>query len=106
MGSQEYKYERAKKRAKALRGFYRHIRVFVIINGMLYLIKGGFFNWTLPKDVTLASYYFDWIDIHLIIWIAILLIHAGIVFVWQKRFLNNWEERKIKEFMEKDKKPF
>jgi len=101
--NQQYKYERAKKYAKNQRGFYRHLKIFVIINGLLYLLKGGFFNWTLPKGETMESYYFDWVDLHLTIWTLFLVVHAVVVFVWKPKFLNKWEERKIREFIENDK---
>ncbi len=97
------KYERAKKRAKELGGFYRHLRIFLVINGFFYLAMEGFFDWTLPEDITIESYYFSWFPLNLLIWITILVVHAAIVFVWKPLFFDKWEERKIRELMEKEK---
>ena len=65
----------------------------------------GLFNWTLPENVTLKPYYFDWFPLHLLIWGGIIGFHALIVFIWKPLFLDKWEARKIRELMENDREP-
>jgi hypothetical protein len=39
MNTEENKYQKAKKRVKALRGFYIHLTVYVVVNLMLFSIN-------------------------------------------------------------------
>ena len=47
MNGQEIKYQRAKKRVEALRGFYIHLGVYIVVNLLLFLI-----NISLIKETT------------------------------------------------------
>ncbi|WP_190809148.1 2TM domain-containing protein [Flagellimonas sp. S3867] len=96
------KYERAKKRVKELKGFYNHLKIFIVINGALYLIKSGWLTPWMPEGFPTESYYFDWINGNVIIWGLIVIIHGLILQRHKLPFLKNWEERQIKKFMEED----
>lgn len=78
------KYERARRHVNALKGFYVHLSVYVLVNTMLFLINlkaGGpwWFYWPLLGwGIGLAAN-------------AIKVFGAG----------ENWEERKIREYMNK-----
>lgn len=98
-----YKYEKAKKRVKELKGFYNHLKVFIIINGIFYLLKSGWLTQFMPEGFPTETYYFDWINSNVIIWGIILAVHAVII-SWHKiPFLKNWEERKIQKFMDQER---
>lgn len=96
---EEQKYIRAKKKVKAIKGFYIHLIVYILVNGFLLLTQalseGGwriFWQW--------QSYS------TMIFWGIGLAFHAFNVFGFSFFFGRNWEERKIKEIMDKDKKEF
>jgi len=89
MDEQE-RYQEAKKRVEEIKGFYFHLVTYVIINAVLIIIN------------LLTSPEYLWFIWPIVGWGVGLLIHAFTVFsnLWGK----SWEERKIKEIMEKDKR--
>ncbi len=90
------RYERAKKRVDNERGFYTHLTIYIVINITLLFINTnfesqGFRNW------------FQWhLYITPILWGIGLLFHGLRVFKGNIIYGKKWEERKIKELMEKD----
>lgn len=91
----EERYFAAQKRVKSIKGFYIHFTVYVFVNIVLsiqiYLInKNDFWQW---ESFSTALF-----------WGVGILAHGTSVFGSNLLFGKNWEERKIKEFMEKDKK--
>ncbi|RDY61181.1 2TM domain-containing protein [Flagellimonas nanhaiensis] len=103
MGSDGIKYEKARKRVKELKDFYRHIKVFVIINGLFYLLKSQILNPYIPEEFQFESYYYDWVDINVLIWGIILALHAIYLYRNKLPYLKQWEERQIRKYMERDK---
>lgn len=94
---EEERYIRAKKRVKQIQGFYWHlfwylaVNIFILI--MVYRGSGeNFFNFG-----TFSTAFF---------WGIGLAAHWASVFGRNLIFGKNWEERKIKEFMDKDKMDF
>jgi hypothetical protein len=87
---EQTRYEEAKKRVEAIRGFYLHVVSYLVVNVALVIIN------------LLTSPEYLWFIWPLIGWGVGLVIHALSVFggFWGK----SWEERKIKEIMEKDKR--
>ena len=85
------KYERAKKRVEEIKGFYSHLIAYVAVNIVLVVI-----NLVTSRGVL----WFYW---PLLGWGIGLFFHAMGVFVFSKFPGNQWEERKIKEIMEKMK---
>ncbi|WP_422861476.1 2TM domain-containing protein [Flagellimonas sp. W118] len=96
------KYERAKKRVKELKGFYNHLKIFVIINGIFYLFKSGWLHPFMPEWFPKETYYFDWIHSNFAIWGLIIVIHALILNRNKVPFLKNWEERQIRKYMDEE----
>ena len=94
--------EAAKKRVQELKGYYSHIIIFVIVNGILYLLKTGMLTSLLPEAFPKESYYYDWINSNILIWTLILIVHTLIVFRDKFTFVKKWEERQIKKYMEED----
>ncbi len=79
------------KRVENLKVFYIHITVYVLVNVMLFVIN----------LLTDPGYW--WFLYPLGGWGIGVLIHE-ITTLAQGNFGSEWEERKIKEYMEKDKK--
>ena len=90
-GEQEV-YERAKKRVEELKAFYSHLFVYLAVNAGLFLLN----IITSPRHL-----WFYW---PLIGWGIGLSIHGLSVFGTQRLLGKEWEDRKIREIMEKEKR--
>jgi hypothetical protein len=90
MNTEETKYQKAKERVEAIKGFYIHLTVFVVVNLMLFSI-----NMIVSPD----SLWFIW---PLMGWGIGFVFHALSVFGFLPRFGADWEERKIREIMENE----
>jgi hypothetical protein len=89
VSTQETRYQRAKNRVEALKRFYIHLTVYVLVNLLLATIN----LLTSP-----GSLWFYW---PLMGWGIGFVLHALIVF-WPGRWLGpDWEEKKIAELMER-----
>ena len=85
---EEESYKRAKKRVGELRGFYEHLIAYVVVNIMLVII-----NLVTSPD----TLWFYWVTVF---WGIGVICHAISVY---GKLGKNWEEKKIKEIMEKEK---
>lgn len=91
------RYELAYKRVKRIKGFYVHLMVYIFVNAVIIFSNyygnstEDSFSWSLQ---TFSTAFF---------WGIGLLAHGLSVFGRDLFFGTDWEERKIKEFMEKDK---
>jgi len=88
---EEESYKRAKKRVGELRGFYEHLIAYVVVNIMLVIINLA----TSPDTL-----WFYWVTIF---WGIGVIWHAISVFGKRGKLGKNWEDKKIKEIMEKEK---
>jgi hypothetical protein len=92
------KLEEAKKRVEQIKGFYSHVLVYVVVNIFIILVSmnifDGFGNLRMPSWSYFSTPFF---------WGIGLLFHGLYVFQFKSNFIKNWEERKIREFMEKDR---
>ncbi|MDF0706145.1 2TM domain-containing protein [Flagellimonas okinawensis] len=95
--------ERAEKRVEELKGYYRHILIFVVVNGILLLLKTGVLTALLPEAFPKESYYYDWINTNVLLWVLILLFHTLFVFRNKISFFKKWEERQIQKYMDEDR---
>ena len=92
----EIKYQEALKRVKKIKGFYTHAIVYVFVNIMIVFIN--------VKNLDPGETYFQFKNfMTAFFWGIGLLAHGLSVFVPNWIMGQNWEERKIKEFMEKEK---
>ena len=95
--TEEQKYIRAKKKVKSIKGFYVHLMVYLLVNGFLLLSKvvsdGGW------------EVFWEWQSYNTIIFWGIGLgFHAFGVFGMDIILGKSWEDRKINEIMDKDKR--
>ena len=98
ISKQDRKYKRAKKKVKDEKDFYIHLTVYLTVNLILIIInlgifQSGFTDIKIPKWPMFTTPFF---------WGIGLFFHW--LHVFQKNFktFRDWEEKKIKEFMEKE----
>ncbi len=88
----DQKYVRAKKKMEMLKAFYIHLTVYIFVNMLLLAIN------------LLTNPEIWWFLYPLGGWGVGLFIHGLTTFA--SGFGSDWESRKIKEYMEKDKKKY
>ena len=92
----EIKYQEATKRVKKIKGFYTHLTVYIVVNIMIIIVnvqnldEGESFL----KFKTFSTALF---------WGIGLAAHGLSVFLPSLIMGKDWEEKKIKELMEKEK---
>jgi len=92
----EIRYQEAAKRVKKIKGFYSHLGVYIVVNIMLFLLNTQNFN--------AGEDYLQWKNFTTpFFWGIGLVAHGLSVFLPSMILGNNWEEKKIKELMEKEK---
>ena len=79
-------YIKATKRVKKLKDFYSHILAYIVLTPI----------WIYINYITYWDFKWFWFAV-VAMGISV-IIHAFVVFGYN----NDWEERKLKEFMEKD----
>jgi hypothetical protein len=92
----QIQYEEAVKKVKKLKGFYTHALVYVVINIMV--IIANFQN-----DEPRESFFQFKTFMTAFFWGIGLLAHAMSTFIPYYFLGKDWEERKIKELMEKER---
>ncbi len=98
---QEIAYEAAQKKVKKLKGFYIHLLVYLVVNIMI--IYANYTNSNTNTSI------FEFRNFSTAFWWGIgLLAHGFNVFSIDLIFGKDWEERKIRELMnrEKEKKDY
>ena len=93
---EDLQYKAAKKRFEHIKGFYVHLSIYIIINILVIVLNTRNHDFKAGEDLwILFTTPFFW--------------GIGLFFHWVKVFGPNmifgreWEERKIKELMEKEK---
>ncbi len=94
----EEKYKKAKKRVKEVKDFYMHLTVYITINLILIIVnlgvfQSGFTDIKIPKWPMFTTPFF---------WGIGLFFHWVSVYKDKFSLLKNWEDRKIKEYMDKE----
>lgn len=94
--AKEKQFLRAKRKVKSIKGFYSHLVVYILVNGFIIMSKflsDG--DWEIFWEYQSYSTAFFW---------GIgLAFHAFNVFGMDFVLGKHWEERKIKEYMDKHK---
>jgi hypothetical protein len=97
--TEEQKYLRAKKKIKSIKGFYVHLTVYLLVNAFLLItraLSGG--GWEVFWEFNSYS--------TILFWGIGLAFHGFGVFGMDFILGKSWEDRKIKELMDKDKRTF
>jgi hypothetical protein len=84
-------YERARRRVRDLKDFYEHLGIYLIIN---------FFLFALNVVVSPGKWWFYWVTLF---WGVGLLFHALDTILEGRILGREWEERKVREYVEKER---
>ncbi|WP_055437592.1 2TM domain-containing protein [Lacinutrix algicola] len=91
----QQRLDRARQRVKKIKSFYTHLLIYIVIN--LIVVFQNIENLE-PGESYFQAHNF----ITFTLWGIVIIIHALTVFLPNFVLGSNWEERKIKEIMEKD----
>ncbi|KDE55793.1 2TM domain-containing protein [Methanoculleus sp. MH98A] len=91
MDEQE-RYARARRRVEEIRGFYAHLVLYITVNLILFGI-----NMLFSPD----SLWFYWVTFF---WGIGVVLHGFGVFAGDRFLGRDWEEKKIREFMEREER--
>lgn len=91
---EQAKYDRARKRVKSVKGFYKHFMIYIMVNTIMLAMK--WFNLDAGEEFftfqTFSTVFF---------WGIGVVFHAFGVFGTDALLGKGWEERKMKEYLEK-----
>ena len=90
--NEEEKYQKAKKRVEEMKGFYGHLTSYIIVNLFLIFVNLK----TSPEHL-----WFFWPTVG---WGIGLIFHGLRVFNFLPFLGKDWEERKMKEYMEEEER--
>lgn len=85
-------YRRARKRVKEIKSFYYHLTCYCVVIPILIVI-----------NLTFTPEYY-WFPFSMCGWGLGLFFHSMEAFKYNPFLSKNWEERKMKEFLEQEKK--
>ncbi len=92
MTNEEQRYNQAKKRVEDIKGFYGNLTSYIVLNIFFFVLN----ILTSPKHL-----WFYW---PLLGWGIGVIFHGMKVFNYSPFLGKNWEERKLKEYLEEEKK--
>ena len=92
----EIKYQEATKRVKKIKGFYTHLTVYIVVNTMIIIVN--------VQNLDEGESFFKFKTFSTaLFWGVGLAAHGLSVFLPSLIMGKDWEEKKIKELMEKEK---
>ena len=104
MENQNIYVKRARKRVEALKGFYSHLWIYLLVNIVLFGIRGHILEFF--ADTSRGTNFFEWIDWNILIvpffWGIGLLYHGVKVFQYKVQFVKKWEEKQLRKFMKQE----
>jgi len=97
LADEQKREERAVKKVKAIKGFYKHLMAYIVVNSILIAIK--------LADLEPGEHFLEFNTFSTaFFWGIGLGMHAFSTFGTDIILGNNWEERKIRELMDKEAK--
>jgi len=94
------RYNKAYRKVKKIKGFYSHLKVYITVNVIIIFLS---LNKNFIGSEFRQSGLFEWHTYSTAFsWGIALLIHAFLVFSGDYFFSDNWEEKKIRKYMEED----
>ncbi len=98
------RYKEARKRIEVLKGFYKHLAVYIVVNFLL--ISYRFYRYSSRSTDAVNEDFYNWIDWNVfgtaIFWGIGLAIHGLYVYQFKIGFIRNWEQRKMEQFMKEE----
>ncbi|WP_047245033.1 2TM domain-containing protein [Maribacter thermophilus] len=110
---QSEKYIRAQRQVAQIKKFYKHVRIFIVVNIVLLLIKFKVLDYFNGQGFQNENFV-DWFEWNIIgtpiLWGIGLLVHGIYVFrfkaiPWAEMkpgFIKKWEEKQIKKFLQEE----
>ncbi len=99
--SESIKMRKARKRLETLKGFYKHLLVYIIVNLVLFIVRAHVLEFF--QNESPDKNFVEWVDWNILIvpifWGIGLLFHAVKVFQYKFKFIKNWEEKQLKRFI-------
>lgn len=99
-------YERAKKKVERIKGFYKHLIVYILVNIALLLVRESVTVNILGPEILGDPDFLNWINWNVfgtpIIWGIGLLFHGLSVYSHVSLLGSNWEARQIEKYMKED----
>ncbi|MDL2142985.1 MULTISPECIES: 2TM domain-containing protein [Flavobacterium] len=98
--STDESYNLAYRKVKKIKGFYTHLKVYLIVNAIIIVsnLNRDYFSHSVYENGLL-----DWRTYSTAIcWGVALVIHAFTVFGPDIFFSNEWEQKKIQKYMERE----
>jgi len=93
---QKIRYWEAAKKVKRIKGFYSHLMIYLLVNIFIIVVKA--------INLDFGENLWEWDLVKLpLLWGIGLVAHGLTVFLPAFIFGKNWEERKIKELINKNK---
>lgn len=98
--STDERYNIAYKRVKKIKGFYSHLRIYVIVNIIIIVsnLNRDFFGHSVRESGLFDFHTYS----TAFYWGIAILIHAFTVFGPDIFFTKDWEQRKIQKYMDKE----
>lgn len=98
--SDNIKLRKAQKRVEVLKGFYKHLLVYCIVNVTLFILRGDVLQFF--QDESADKNFIEWVDWNILIipifWGIGLLCHAVKAFQYKLKFIANWEKGQLEKF--------
>ncbi len=103
--SENIKLRKARKRVEALKGFYKHLLAFIIVNIAIFIVRGQVLEFF--QNESPDKNFLEWVDWNILIvpifWGIGLLFHAVKVFQYKLNFIKTWEERQLRKYIKEEK---
>lgn len=111
--NKQSRFRRAKNRIEQIKGFYRHLSLYVVINTVLLIGKTNVYAFFTTRGFSNQG-FFDWLEWNIfltpVLWGIGLLIHGIFVYRYKPlsikqlkpKALKDWEENQIQKYMEKN----
>ncbi|GFD82760.1 histidine kinase [Alteromonas sp. KUL156] len=98
--NREQQYIRAQKRVDEIKKFYKHLVFYILIN-LIFIVR-RIYKDIVYGDESVMEAFLDVNNYNLFFWWGVIVfLHGFNVFSKGKLFSKKWEERKIKEYMNK-----
>lgn len=101
------KYEKALKHITEIKEFYQHLMVYLVFVVLWLIFKENIVELVVSKTDNLDSGFLRWLRINItiipILWGIGIFIHWLYLYKLKFSLFKKWEDKKIKEFMSKEK---
>lgn len=110
---QSEKFKRAQRQVQQIKKFYRHVRIYLVVNIVLLVVKFKALDFFQSEGIQNQG-FIDWFEWNIIgtpiLWGLGLLFHGLYVFVYKAKpwaemkpsFMKRWEEKQLQKFLKEE----